>query len=137
MINALNIHSLQNILSLERYDRAIGLLQEDGGVDSKKLRALKEDEEGLSQACREFEAIFINLLLQQFRQTIPDDGLMPRSFTMKTYEEMLDRQTASALSASESFGIGPMLYRQLTGLRSLYSSAGEESEKGQQIEREG
>ena len=90
------------------------------GFDTERLRLLKEDSKGLKKACKEFEAIFINMLLQQFRKSIPDDGLIPKSFTMKTYEEMLDREMAENMAKSGDFGIAKMLYRQMSKLRKEY-----------------
>ncbi len=92
----------------------------NGGLDTERLRSLKENSEGLKKACEEFEAIFINMLFQQFRKSVPDDGLIPKSFTMKTYEEMLDREMATNLAKSEKFGISRMMFRQLSKLRKAY-----------------
>ena len=136
MINAFDINSYREILTVSRFDRAIGLLQEQES-STQNIRDLEENASGLKTACQEFEAIFINLLLQQFRQSIPDDGLIPKSFTLKTYEEMLDLQMSSDLSRNESFGIADALYRQLREIHNTYSEQDGEFQKGKILERNG
>ena len=135
MINALDTNSMGEILDLNRFNRAIGKLREQEATSTDLLK-LKNDDSGLKTASQEFEAIFINMLLQQFRASASEDGLIPRSNAVKTFEEMMDSQMATNLSRGESFGISDMMFQQLKGAQETYQSKSSEI-KGTLLERNG
>ena len=141
MINTLDINSYADIASYQseqkQFDNVVKMLREDKSGGIKGLQNLSEDEDGLKKACNEFEAVFINMLLKELRKSVPKDGLIPRSFSTETYEEMFDRQTASSITEENSLGIGDMLYRQLSGMREGYSADSISVNKGTIFEREG
>jgi Rod binding domain-containing protein len=68
---------------------------------------------GLAEACQGFEALFINMLLQEMRKTVPDDGLLPTSNAMRTWQQLFDNQLADALASKQEMGLAKMLYQQL------------------------
>ena len=125
------------IVSAQSGSGLIDVLQNEKFTSADKLKDLTEDQEGLKKASQEFESIFINMLLQEFRKSIPEDGIIPRSFTTQAYEEMFDRQMATDLGQSESFGIGEILFRQLSGKRYETMSQNTAAEKGSFLERKG
>jgi len=136
MINAFDTNSISEILNVGRHDRTIELLQGQKSSTANLLK-LKEDESGLKAASEEFEAIFINMLLQQFRNSIPEDGLIPKSNSLKMYEELLDQQTSTNLSQNGNLGMADMIFTQLKGMRDAYGSENSDAETGKNLEREG
>lgn len=48
----------------------------------------------LKEACKEFEAIFIEYMLRQMRRSIPKAGLFKRENAEKIYTSMFDQKVA-------------------------------------------
>ncbi len=71
---------------------------------------------GLAEACQGFEALFINMLLQEMRKTVPDDGLLPTSSAMRTWQQLFDNQLADTLASRQEMGLAKLLYQQLQDL---------------------
>jgi peptidoglycan hydrolase FlgJ len=118
-------------------DQAVRTLQQKNSSYLEGLNDLKENAEGLKKACSEFESVFIGMLLKEFRKSIPKDGLIPKSFTMETYEEMLDNQMASDVSKSGGTGIGDILFSQLSRNIKAYQSDSGGQKTGTILERKG
>ena len=72
-----------------------------------------EREAKLQKACQGFEAIFINVILQEMRKSIPDDGLLPTSNATRTWQQLFDNQLAETLASRQEMGVAKMLYQQL------------------------
>ena len=68
----------------------------------------------LKEACQQFEAIFLRYLLQKMRETVPKDGLLGSSQAQETYQDLMDGALSDALSKNGQFGLGEMLYKQLS-----------------------
>lgn len=74
----------------------------------------EKDEKALKEACRGFEAIFIESMIKSMRSTLPGDALFKKSHGMDIYKSMHDRYLAENISQGENAtGIGEYLYRQL------------------------
>ncbi|MCK5708282.1 MAG: rod-binding protein [Candidatus Aureabacteria bacterium] len=137
MIDTLDFPLLNtNELSRDNLLALAGPIKRDNAASIKDLQNLGEDSEGLKKACNEFEAIFIHQLLQEFRKSVPKDGFIPRSFGVQTFEEMLDRETASKMSKTGDFGIGKALFLQLSGFRDGYKE-NDDTNVGISFERKG
>jgi flagellar protein FlgJ len=67
--------------------------------DIKEISQIKSKEE----IAKEFEAIFVRMLLKEFRKTIPE-GLFS-SFSTKMYLDMFDMQISEAIASSDQLGI--------------------------------
>jgi flagellar protein FlgJ len=67
----------------------------------------------LSQACSEFESLFLSHLMRQMRDTIPDSGLIGGKNTENLYASMLDGCRARELAEAGGLGLGKMLYEHL------------------------
>ncbi|MFN3715123.1 MAG: flagellar assembly peptidoglycan hydrolase FlgJ [Thiobacillus sp.] len=81
------------------------------GVDSLKLQAKQNSPEALKSAARQFEAVFMNMLLKSMRETTSQDGLFDSEQT-RMYTSMLDQQLAQSL-ASRGVGLADVMVRQL------------------------
>lgn len=89
------------------------LLPIDNMAKIKESKA-PEDPEKLMDVCREFEAIFLNMMLQQMRRTVPDSGLTEKSYARELYESMQDEEIAKEMSKGQGVGLAQQLYRQLS-----------------------
>jgi len=69
----------------------------------------------LKAACKGFEAIFLNMMLTEMRQTVPKDSLMGESDNQQDItQSMLDSEMTKNMSQSGGVGLADMLYRQLS-----------------------
>ena len=97
-----------------------GLLdQATAGSEQARLRALgaraqsTENREGLEKSAREFEAVFMNTLLQAMRKTVPENELFNGGGATKFYRQMHDAELAKALATGHSgMGIADMIVAQ-------------------------
>lgn len=109
---------LTNILPVTGLDMAQGKRKETT-VESdtfqatlKKAVANGEDKK-LRDACQQFEAVFINQMLQRMRATVPKDGFWGDSMGVKIFQDMQDEQTSKDMSTAGGMGLGEMLYQQM------------------------
>ena len=72
------------------------------------------DEKKLYKSCQELESVFLSRVYESMRNTIPDGGLVEKSFAMKTFESMLDDEYAKQSSETGSLGLADILYKQLS-----------------------
>ncbi|CAN5277739.1 flagellar assembly peptidoglycan hydrolase FlgJ [soil metagenome] len=95
-----------------------GSLAADGGrsLDSLKLQAGSDPKKALNAAAKQFETVFMNMLLKSMRDTVPTDGEGNNNET-KTYTGMLDQQLAQTMSgggATRGTGLADMIVKQLS-----------------------
>ncbi|MBL0124614.1 MAG: flagellar assembly peptidoglycan hydrolase FlgJ [Betaproteobacteria bacterium] len=90
------------------------------GLDSLKRTAHESPDKALKTAATQFEALFMNMLLKNMRDSLPKDGLMSSS-AGDTYTTMLDQQLSQNL-ASKGTGLADMLVKQLS--RNVKPAAG-------------
>jgi flagellar protein FlgJ len=67
------------------------------GVDALRRTTRTSPEEGLRQVSRQFEALFMNMVLKSMREATPESGLFDRT-NEKLYTSMLDQQLSQNLS---------------------------------------
>ena len=85
-------------------------------IDSKNLANIKSaakqnSPEALKAAAKQFEGLFINMMLKSMRDAVPKSG-MNDSPAQKTYTSMLDQQLSQNLS-QRGIGIADMVIKQL------------------------
>lgn len=73
-----------------------------------------KDEEKLKDACRQFESVFMNMLMKNMRNTIHEDGIMKKSHAREMFEGMLDEKIAEESSKGEGMGLAKQMYKQLS-----------------------
>jgi flagellar protein FlgJ len=81
-------------------------------VDGLRLQARKTDKAGLEAAARQFEALFMNMMLKSMREATPQDSLMDNDQS-RLYVSMLDQQLAQSMSA-RGVGLADMMVQQLS-----------------------
>jgi Rod binding domain-containing protein len=74
----------------------------------------------LQKAVRDFEALFVNQMLQSMRKSVPKSGLFDDEDSSDMQgkdimETMFDMEISRTLSQSKGIGIANVLYRQITG----------------------
>ncbi len=77
-----------------------------GAGDDKERQALKN-------ACSEFEALFMNYMLKEMRNTVPKSGLLSGGKAEELYTSMLDTQMAREISQKRSIGLSSFFMGQL------------------------
>jgi flagellar protein FlgJ len=70
------------------------------------------DRSKLRAACEEMEALFLNYLMKEMRNTVPEGGLMAGGNAEEIYTSLLDAETAQTISSGRGIGIADMLYEQ-------------------------
>lgn len=82
--------------------------------DLSRLRqsAQQNSPEALQAAARQFEALFLNMVMKSMREATPQDGMFD-SQQSKMYTSMLDQQVSQSL-ASRGVGLADVLIRQLS-----------------------
>ena len=86
--------------------------------DTQSLAAIKtglskNDPQALKAATRQFEAVFLQMVLKSMRAATPQDGMFNSDQT-RFYSELLDSQMAQVMAAKGGTGLAAMLERQMT-----------------------
>lgn len=86
--------------------------------DTQSLTALKQrlrqdDPQALKAAARQFEAVFLQMVMKSMRASVPQDGMFDSDQT-RFYQELLDSQMAQVLSGKGGTGLAAMIERQLS-----------------------
>jgi peptidoglycan hydrolase FlgJ len=98
-----------------------GLVLDARGLDTLRLQAKQNPDQALKGVSRQFEAVFLHMLLKSMRDATPKDGLMDSEQT-RSYTSMLDQQLAQSLSA-KGIGLADVMLRQLTRNRASVADA--------------
>jgi hypothetical protein len=64
-------------------------------------------------ACCQFEAIFLQQMMQAMRKTVPESSMMPRSYANDMYNSMMDQAIAETGSHQAPLGLAMNMYKQL------------------------
>ena len=81
------------------------------GLQRLKQTASSRPEEGVREAAKQFEAIFLKMMLKSMRDATPQSGLLDSQQT-RFYTEMLDQQWSQHLSG-QGIGLAEKLVQQL------------------------
>jgi soluble lytic murein transglycosylase-like protein len=96
------------IPELENSASKVTAVERSKGVDEKsKLK--------LQKAVKDFEAMFVNYLLQNMRKTVQKSDEGEEGFGGDLMQGMFDLEISRYVARGSSLGIGEMLYRQMTG----------------------
>ncbi|QJA06560.1 hypothetical protein FVE67_07020 [Thermosulfurimonas marina] len=86
-----------------------------GFTDLYRLEALahKDPRRALREACREFEAVFLETVLRGLDRTVLRSGLFPESLETRLYRDLYYQELARELSG-KGLGLSELLYRRLS-----------------------
>jgi len=68
----------------------------------------------LKEACRQFEAIFIEYMLKTMRKSIPKSSLFKREHAEQIYTSLFDEKVAEKVAEAKGLGLADMLYKELS-----------------------
>jgi len=89
--------------------------QNDPSISQEKINRLKNDpdDKKLMDVCKEFESIFLHMMLKEMKKTVPDDGIIEKSQGTKIFEEMHLEELSKEISKGDNgIGIAKMMYDQ-------------------------
>lgn len=92
VINSAKIEGAKNILKREHNDKS--------SYEIKK-------------AAQNFEAIFINMLIQSMWKTIPESGLFEKNSATNIYEGIIQSALSEEIAGKGGLGMAEMLYQQI------------------------
>jgi flagellar protein FlgJ len=81
-------------------------------LDKLKLQAKQSPDQALKIAARQFETVFLNMMLKSMRDATPQDGVFDSEQT-KMFTGMLDQQLAQSM-ADRGVGLADIMMRQLS-----------------------
>lgn len=81
-------------------------------VNNLRLGANQNSPEALKGAAKQFEALFMNMIMKSMREATPQDGMFDSEQT-KMFTSMLDQQMSQSM-ANRGVGLADMLIRQLS-----------------------
>ena len=67
----------------------------------------------LWKVSRQFEAIFVQQMLDEMQKSVPHSGFMPNGFAEQVHTSMFDQAVAGSISKNADLGIASAIYRQL------------------------
>lgn len=86
----------------------------DGNFESHLKKAVEnKDTKELKKACRQFEAIFIQMMYKQMKATVPKSDLLSKDSARETFEQLFDEKLSEEAAGGKGTGIADMLYKQL------------------------
>ncbi len=71
------------------------------------------DPEKLKKTAQQFEAVYIQQMLKEMRNTIPDDGLIERGNADDIYAQFQDAEVARIMSEKGGIGLAELMVKQL------------------------
>ncbi|OUS11535.1 flagellar rod assembly protein/muramidase FlgJ [Gammaproteobacteria bacterium 53_120_T64] len=84
------------------------------GFEQMRAQARDGDSEALSGAAKQFESVFVQMMLKAMRDTVPEGGLF-ESEQMDFYEGMFDQQLSLNIANGKGIGLAEVIERQLGG----------------------
>lgn len=82
---------------------------------AKEAKAAKDDKK-LKSVCKDFEAMFLNLMYSKMRETVPDNTLYGTSHGEKIMQSMLDTELTKNMADSGGIGLASLMYKQLSAV---------------------
>ena len=113
-------NNMQSQLELSRNTSDIG------GLDNLRRAAQSGDEAALVEAARQFEGIFLQMMLKSMRKAqdvLADEESPFNSEQVKFYRDMHDQQLATDLATKGSVGLADIIVKQLGNLQEGYTPA--------------
>jgi peptidoglycan hydrolase FlgJ len=92
-----------------------GLASDPKALGSLRARAAKDPEGTLQEAARQFEMIFLDMMLKGMRKTVPGDSMFDSEAT-RTFTSILDQEFSRKLADQGGLGLADLLVKQLSQL---------------------
>lgn len=82
-------------------------------LNGLKLAVQKDPQAHIKEVAKQFEGVFVQMMLKSMRSALPQDGLMSSDQT-RLYTSMYDQQIATNMS-EKGLGMADLMVKQLTG----------------------
>lgn len=92
-------------------------------ADLKRLSRDANSPEGLKGAARQFEALFLQMVIKSMRDASPKDGLLDSDQT-RMFQQLHDQQMALQMAHGRGVGLADVIYRQLGGKGEFNATGG-------------
>ena len=102
---------LNNTISANDFSNQLAL--DANGLTSLKKTAKDNSPEAIKGVAKQFEAVFINMMLKSMREASPQDGPF-NTEQNKLYTSMFDQQLSQKLASGKGIGLADVLVRQLS-----------------------
>lgn len=83
------------------------------GLSSLRRKAQQNSPDAVREAAKQFEAVFIQMMLKSMRDASPGDGDLMDSDQGRFYRDMFDQQIALTLARQGQLGLGEAIARRL------------------------
>ena len=90
-----------------------GLAVDSQSLDALRTQAKQAPDKALASAAKQFEAVFMSMLLKSMRDATPQDGMFDTEQT-KMFTSMLDQQLSQNVGGSRGIGLADMMVKQLS-----------------------
>lgn len=90
-----------------------GLAADSQSLDALRTQAKQAPDKALASAAKQFEAVFMNMLLKSMRDATPQDGMFDSEQT-KMFTSMLDQQLSQTMGGARGVGLAEMMVKQLS-----------------------
>jgi flagellar protein FlgJ len=91
---------------------ANALASDSQSLEALRLQAQKAPDKALKQAAKQFETVFLNMMLKAMREATPQDGAFDSEQT-RMFTSMLDQQLAQGMG-QRGVGLADIMVRQLS-----------------------
>ena len=82
------------------------------GFNALRKEAREESPEAIKKVAKQFEALFVQMMLKSMRDAMPEDGLF-NSQQQRMYQDMFDKQLSVNISSGRGVGLAAVIERQL------------------------
>ena len=90
-----------------------GLAVDSKSLDALRTQAKQAPDKALEKAAKQFEAVFMNMLMKSMREATPQDGMFDSEQT-KMFTSMLDQQLSQSVGGTHGIGLAEMMVKQLS-----------------------
>ena len=78
-----------------------------------RKEAREETPEAIKKTAKQFESLFVQMMLKSMRDTLPEDGMF-NTKQQRMYQDMMDKQLSLNISMGKGIGLADVIERQLT-----------------------
>lgn len=82
------------------------------GFAQMRAEARNADGEATRSVAKQFESLFVQMMLKEMRDTLPEGGLFSDE-SLRFYQDMLDKELSQTLVEGDGMGLAPVIERQL------------------------
>ncbi len=101
-------------MNASRLNAQQSVVADSHSLDALRTQATKDPKAALKAAAKQFETVFMNMVLKSMRDTVPKDGLMSGGSEEQMFQGMLDQQFAQNMAEGKGAGLADLIVKQLS-----------------------